>query len=59
MAGLFGGAPSVPPKTPIPDEQDPAVIAAKRRQYEIAQGRSGRASTFLSDDYSKTKLGSE
>ena len=48
------------PRTPMPDEESPEVIAARRRPYEAAQAASGRASTILSDalaPYSNDKLG--
>ncbi len=60
MSGLFGGgntAPAQKPPTPMPDEADPAVQAARRRQYELAVARSGRASTQLSDEFSNSTLG--
>jgi hypothetical protein len=66
MGALFGGGPSAPklppppPVVPIPDLEDPAILAAKRKIQTEAAARSGRASTLLSggtDDYSSTKLG--
>lgn len=59
---LFGSQPKVetPVKATIPDDQDPAVIAARRRPYEEAAAASGRASTILSSalaPYGSTKLG--
>lgn len=61
--GMFGGAPKAPappPPMPMPDLLDPAVLAAKKRQREMAMSRSGRASTILSggDEYSGVTLGS-
>lgn len=58
---IFGGPPKPPrpePPLPMPDLNDPAILAAKRRTLEAAVGRSGRASTMLTDDYSGDKLGS-
>ena len=59
MGGLFGGDAPAPAKkvTPMPDEDDPSVLAARKRRFEIAQARSGRASNILSDDYGNDKLG--
>lgn len=57
MTGLFGGPPKPPPVTRMPDENDPAVLAARRKQYEMASERAGRASTFLADAYQNDKLG--
>lgn len=52
--------PSIPegPKPVVmPDENDPAVLAARRREMMIAQARSGRMSTMLSDTYDRDKTG--
>jgi len=52
MAALFGGAPAVPappPVVPMPDLQDPAVLAAQQSVLTGAAARSGRASTLLSN----------
>jgi hypothetical protein len=49
--------PPPPPKQMMPDEQDPQVIAAKRKALATAMERSGRASTMLSDSYSNDRLG--
>lgn len=64
MSGLFGGStPTLPPPPapiPMPDLQDPAILAAQKKTLQDAAARSGRASTLLSggtDDYSSTKLG--
>lgn len=61
MKALFGSDPApLPPPTPVaamPDPNDPALLAAKRRTMLEAQTRSGRASTVLSGDYSSDKLG--
>jgi hypothetical protein len=44
---------------PLADEDDPALIAARRRRLQAALGRSGRASTILGpqEDYSTSKTG--
>lgn len=64
MTAMFGGGPKVssppppPPPLPMPDINDPAVLAAKRRRLESAQAGSGRASTMLTgEDYGGDKLG--
>ena len=67
MAALFGkpSTPTVTPPAPMPNENDPAVIEAKRRAALDALTRSGRASTILSAasnsgsgrEYSGSKLG--
>ena len=64
MAGLFGGSKkeSLPPPKPVtamPDPEDPAILAAKRRERLEAAARSGRQSTILSPSYSDSKLGVE
>lgn len=59
MAGLMAPKPQKP-RADMPSEDDPNVIAARRRPYEAAQASSGRASTILSDalaPYSNDKLG--
>jgi hypothetical protein len=50
--------PPAPPQ-PIPDIEDPALLARKRKEAEAAMSRSGRLSTMLTDDegYSGRKLG--
>lgn len=58
--GLMGGGakpPTPPPPQPMPDLNDPAILAAKKRELQAASTRSGRASTQLSDDYGGVKLG--
>jgi hypothetical protein len=68
VAALGGGASSAPAKqteietpkvVPLADEEDPALIAARRRRLQAALGRSGRASTILGaqEDYSTSKTG--
>lgn len=47
MGGLFGSTPKPTPVTRMPDEQDPAVLEAKRRAAQQQQARSGRTSTVL------------
>jgi hypothetical protein len=59
MAALFK-RPKLPEQKPVasmPDPDSPEAAAAKRRAMEAARSRSGRASTVLSGDYSKDKLG--
>ena len=58
----MGGGPKVSlpaPVLPIPDPQDPELLARRRREAEAALSRSGRLSTMLTDDnaYSGSKLG--
>lgn len=50
-------APKIPEPTPMPDADGMEAEAARRRELEAARARSGRASTILSGDYSKEKLG--
>lgn len=64
MSGLFGETPKTPePKSPapMPDDQSPSVIEAKRRKELDIMSRGGRSSTILTDggggSYSGTKLG--
>ncbi|MDQ0475046.1 hypothetical protein [Labrys wisconsinensis] len=47
--GLFSKpkAPKPQPVAPLPDDNDPAVLRAKRMSILSAQGRSGRDSTIL------------
>lgn len=63
-----GGAPSPPPPPPVapmPDLNDPAVLAAQQQAAQAAMSRSGRLSTILSQGsgsggtYSGTKLGAQ
>lgn len=56
MGNLF--KPKVPePKDPprMPDEEDPAIIEARRRRAQEAASRGGRASTILTG--TGTRLG--
>jgi hypothetical protein len=68
--GLLGGgakaapAPVVPlpepvKPVPLPDPEDPAILAARRRQLARAAGSTGRAATTLraNEDYSSDKTG--
>lgn len=59
MSSLFGSSKPAPApaKTVMPDEEDPSVLSARRKVYETAAARSGRASTILSDSYGSDKLG--
>lgn len=79
MSALFSSpkmpaAPVVKPPAAMPDTDDPAVLAAKRRSMAEAAGRGGRASTILtapgdtlgagstisgSSDYSSKTLGGQ
>lgn len=59
-SGLFGGSkPQLQPVTRMPDQQDPAVLEAKRKQQADMLARGGRDSTILSDSLMGTsgKLG--
>lgn len=69
MSSIFGGqkAPLPKPPAPMPDEQSPAVLEAKRREAERIMSRGGRRSTILSapedrgggfDAFNKRELGS-
>ncbi len=51
--------PPPPPPAPIPDLQDPALLAERRKALEDASRRSGRLSTIFTGDqgYSGDKLG--
>lgn len=60
--GIGGSAPkplSPPDPLPIPDLNDPAILAQRRRRLDDAMSRSGRLSTVLTDSggYSSDKLG--
>lgn len=64
MAGLFKAKkPEVKPVAPMPDENDPAIRAAKRKQVSQMMGMGGRRSTILSEgfggmeDWSKRVMG--
>lgn len=62
LGTLFSGPPTPPQPpapTPMPDLQDPAILAAQKLASTAAQARSGRASTILTqgDSYGGTKLG--
>lgn len=50
MGGLFGSKAKAPEPTPVarmPDEEDPAIIEARKRAAAASQARSGRTSTVL------------
>jgi hypothetical protein len=58
----MGSSPKLPapaPVLPIPDLEDPELLALKRQRREAAMARGGRLSTMLTDDnaYSGSKLG--
>ena len=61
--GGGGGTPAAVPApikpVPLPDPEDPAILAERRRQLLRAAGSSGRASTTLQaqEDYSSSKTG--
>lgn len=60
MANLFKPKmPKVEKPTRMPDEQDPAVLAERRRQIAEMRQRGGRESTIMSDNLVGTtgKLG--
>ncbi|RWF71875.1 hypothetical protein [Mesorhizobium sp.] len=60
MAGLFKPKmPKVEEPTRMPDPEDPAVLAEKRRQMAEMRARGGRDSTIMSDNLigSAGKLG--
>ena len=66
MSALFRSpkTPEVKPTAPMPDESDPAILAADRRRRSSMIGRGGRASTILSesgpgrnDEFRSLKLG--
>jgi hypothetical protein len=55
MGGLFKSKAPEPAKvTRMPDEEDPSVVEARRRAAADAQARSGRTSTVLSRNRSRT-----
>lgn len=69
MGSLFGGGskPTVTPPAPMPDEESPQVLEARRRERERIMSRGGRSSTIMtnpdtrsgsSDSYSGRTLGS-
>lgn len=64
-SALLTKKPPTPPITPIPDLNDPASLAARKKQQEEIMARAGRQSTILADDrvapdtsYKGTVLGS-
>lgn len=68
MGGLFSAPkppppPEIKPPAPMPDDNSPAVLAAKRAATAQAMARGSRQSTILTTaesrggDYSGSKLG--
>lgn len=60
MANLFKPkTPKVEPATRMPDPEDPAIIAERRRKIAEQRQRGGRDSTIMSDNLmgSTGKLG--
>jgi len=68
MAGLFGKPPAPPPPkppAPMPDQNDPAVLAAERKRRQGMMNTGGRRSTLVGDaggasistEYSQDKIG--
>lgn len=51
MAGIFSTPkqPSIPKPTAIPDENDAAILAAKKKARAASAAASGRQSTILTD----------
>ncbi len=59
MAALFSN-PKIPKPTPIPDQDSPAALEARRRKIEEQAASGGRESTARvpsMGDYVGTKLG--
>lgn len=57
MGGLFGSKSQkqvVTPPARMPDEEDPAVLEARRRAAAATQARSGRTSTVLTNRTQRT-----
>ena len=46
MGGIFS-SPSVPPATPAPSLDDPAIAAARKAEQAAAQKARGRAASLL------------
>lgn len=65
MGALFSKpkTPQVKPPAPMPDENDPGIMAAAIRKKNAITTRGGRASTILSDagggtsDFGSSKMG--
>lgn len=65
MSGIFGSPspPPVPKVQPMPDLNDPAILAAQNQVMQSAMARSGRLATILtggggnSGNYSGSTLG--
>lgn len=49
MGGMSAPKPQQPKVVRMPNEQDPAVLAAQQRRKEAALQRQGRLSTILTD----------
>lgn len=50
MGGLFSPkTPKLPDPTPVPDTEDPALVAARRRRLAASAASQGAGSTILSD----------
>lgn len=52
MGGIMSKpkAPPITPPTPMPDTDDEAIKAAKKKQAAANQNRAGRNSTILTDN---------
>jgi len=50
LAGMFGKKPATKPVVTMPDENDPAVLAAGAKRVNDMRGAGGRDSTLLSID---------
>lgn len=50
MANLFPKPPKIEPATRMPDPEDPAIIAERRRKIAEDRKRGGRDSTIMSDN---------
>lgn len=52
MSGLFGAKKQeVKPPAPLPDENDPSILAAGRKRISDNRAMGGRASTILSEGW--------
>ncbi|WP_298704646.1 hypothetical protein [uncultured Variovorax sp.] len=64
MSSLFSApkinmpAPTVAAPTPMPDTQDPQVLAAQKKALAEASVRGGRASTIMGGGVGNSALGS-
>lgn len=63
MTALFGGSKPTQtapkPPAPMPDDQSPAVLAAKRKKLAEMASSSGRASTILTAPPGGSPLGAD